>query len=73
MEIIFQLSSLLVMPFWLMIIFLPHWQWTRRIMASPWVVAPAALLYALLVIPSLLFKEIWNQKGNVDEHGCLGT
>ncbi len=54
MEIIFQLSSLLVMPFWLLIIFLPHWQWTRRTMASPWVVAPAALLYALLVIPSLV-------------------
>ena len=51
MEIIFQLSSLLVMPFWLLIIFLPHWQWTRRIMASPWVVAPAALLYTLLVVP----------------------
>ena len=54
METIFQLSSLLVMPFWLLIIFLPHWQWTRRIMASPWVVAPAALLYTLLVVPSLV-------------------
>lgn len=53
METIFQLSSLLVMPFWLLIIFLPHWQWTKRIMASAWVVGPAALLYALLVIPSL--------------------
>jgi hypothetical protein len=53
METIFQLSNLLVMPFWLLIILLPHWQWTRRILASPWVVAPAALLYALLVTPSL--------------------
>ncbi len=54
METIFQLSSLLVMPFWLLIIFLPRWQWTRRIMASPWVVAPAALLYTLLVAPALV-------------------
>jgi hypothetical protein len=54
METIFQLSSLLVMPFWLLIIFLPHWQWAKRIMASPWVVAPAALLYTLLVVPSLV-------------------
>ena len=54
METIFQLSNLLVMPFWLLMIFLPHWGWTRRIMASPWVVAPAALLYALLVMPSLV-------------------
>ena len=53
METIFQLSNLLVVPFWFLIILLPHWQWTRRIMASPWVVGPAALLYALLVIPSL--------------------
>jgi hypothetical protein len=53
METIFQLSNLLVMPFWFLMIFLPHWRWTRRILASPWVVAPAALLYSLLIIPSL--------------------
>jgi hypothetical protein len=53
METIFQLSNLLVMPFWLLMILLPHWQWTRRILTSPWVVAPAAFLYAVLVIPAL--------------------
>jgi hypothetical protein len=53
METIFQLSNLLVMPFWLLMIFLPHWRWTRRIIASPWIVAPAAALYAVLVLPSL--------------------
>jgi hypothetical protein len=54
METIFQLSSLLVMPFWFLMILLPHWRWTRRIMASLWTVVPAALLYAILVAPNLL-------------------
>ncbi len=53
METIFQLSNLLVMPFWLLIILLPHWRVTQRIFASPWVVAPAALLYTALVLPAL--------------------
>ena len=52
-DTIFQLSSLLVMPFWFLVIFLPHWQWTKRIMGSLWVVVPMALLYALLVVPNM--------------------
>jgi hypothetical protein len=54
METIFQLSNLLVMPFWLLMVFLPYWGWSKRILASPWVAGPAALLYALLVIPALI-------------------
>lgn len=53
METIFMLSNLLVLPFWLLMIALPHWRWTQRLMASPLVVAPAALLYAMLVVPQL--------------------
>jgi len=34
-------------------IFLPTWKWTRHIMTSPRVVAPAALLYVGLVSPDL--------------------
>ena len=54
MSTVFSLSSLLVMPFWGLMIFLPTWRWTRRIMTSPWVVAPAALLYAGLVLPDVV-------------------
>ena len=54
METIFQLSNLLVMPFWFLMILLPHWRWTKRIMASLWTVVPAALLYAILVLPNFL-------------------
>jgi hypothetical protein len=51
METLFSLSNLLTIPFWLLMILLPDWAWTKRIMRSLWTVVPAALLYALLVIP----------------------
>jgi hypothetical protein len=53
MDTIFSISNLLVMPFWLAMILLPRWRWTARIMASLWSVVPAALLYAVLVLPNL--------------------
>jgi hypothetical protein len=53
MDLIFQLSTLLTMPFWLLMILLPHWRGTQRIMASLWTVVPAALLYVVLIVPLL--------------------
>lgn len=50
-DLLFQLSNLLIMPFWLLMIFVPHWQWTKRIIGSVWIVVPIALLYALLILP----------------------
>ncbi|MCC6602362.1 MAG: DUF4281 domain-containing protein [Anaerolineae bacterium] len=50
-ETLFSLSSLLVMPFWLLLIFLPRWRVTERVVAGPWLAVPAALLYAVLVLP----------------------
>ena len=61
MDLIFQLSSLLVMPFWVLMIFLPHWRVTQRVIVSPLIVLPAALLYVVLfatqagtLIPALM-------------------
>lgn len=54
---IFDLSSLLVVPFWSLMVFLPHWRWTKRIIGSPLIGLPAALLYAALVLPQL--GSIW--------------
>lgn len=54
MDTLFQLSNLLVVPFWLLAIFLPQWRWTERILRSPYVVLPPALLYVTLVVPGLL-------------------
>ena len=53
MATVFALSNLLVLPFWLLMIVLPHWRWTRRLLASPLVVVPPALLYAGLILPQL--------------------
>lgn len=53
MDALFSLSNLLVLPFWLLMIFLPLWQWTRRIIGSIWIVAPAALLYVILLLPNI--------------------
>lgn len=61
-ETIFSLSSLLVMPFWLLLIFLPRWRVTERLTAGPWLAVPAALLYAVLVLPR--FVEIFSAVAN---------
>ncbi|MGB0384753.1 MAG: ABA4-like family protein [Ardenticatenaceae bacterium] len=53
MSTIFQASFILVAPFWFLMAFLPHWGWTKRIIKSPLVIAPAALLYAILVLPMI--------------------
>jgi hypothetical protein len=53
MELLFNLSNFFILPFWLLMIFLPHWRWTRRIMASPWPVAVLALVYAGLLLTQL--------------------
>lgn len=53
MENLFNLSNLLVLPFWFVMIFLPRWEWARRLISSPLIVLPPALLYAALVLPSL--------------------
>ena len=44
MTLLFRLSNLLVMPFWGLMILLPRWRWTQRIMRSSWVSAAPALV-----------------------------
>lgn len=51
LEQLFSLSNLTVMPFWLLMIVLPRWRWTERIMRSPLVALLPALLYTALVLP----------------------
>jgi hypothetical protein len=52
--LIFQASNLLVLPFWVLMIFAPRWGLTRRIITSPAIIVPIALLYSVLVVPNLL-------------------
>ena len=51
---IFQLSSILVTPFWALMIFLPHWRWSQRVVASPLIALPASLLYVALFLPAAM-------------------
>ena len=53
MATLFDASFLLVAPFWLLMIALPGWRVTGRVIASPWIAAPAAALYLALVLPGL--------------------
>jgi hypothetical protein len=53
---VFGLTFAVAAPFWALMILLPGWSWTRRIIASPLIVLPVVLIYALLVIPA--FGEV---------------
>lgn len=57
MELLFRACNLLVLPVWALMIFLPRWRWTARIIRSPLVSAAPATSYAVLVLPRL--GTIW--------------
>jgi hypothetical protein len=50
METIFSLANLFVLPFWLLMIALPYWRWTRRLMEGLWPMVILAVIYAGLLI-----------------------
>ncbi len=52
-ETLFQAANLWIMPFWVLMILLPYWQWTRRIVSSWWMILPLALLYAWFLLPQV--------------------
>lgn len=54
--LLFSLTFAVAAPFWVLMILLPRWSWTARIVASPLIVLPVVLIYALLVIPA--FGEV---------------
>ena len=53
MSTVFDLSGLLVLPVWFLMIALPRWRWTERLVATPLVAAAPAILYLVLVAPRL--------------------
>src|SRR5436190_21447736 len=50
---LFHIANIAVLPFWVLMIVLPNWGWTKRFLSSPWVVAPWLVLYAVLIVPGL--------------------
>jgi Domain of unknown function (DUF4281) len=73
-ENLFAISSYLVLPFWALMIFLPHWSVTRRLIGSPLIAALPAILYGVLVLPRLV--EVWSlvsRPGLAGIAGLLGS
>lgn len=56
-ETLFNVVFLTAAPFWGLMIVFPGWKWTRRIVGSPLIAAPAAAIYAVLAIPRI--AELW--------------
>jgi hypothetical protein len=50
---LFSLTFAVAAPFWALMILVPRWSWTARIVGSPLIVAPVLLIYAVLVIPAI--------------------
>ncbi len=51
LETLFDLTFYLTVPFWVLMIFLPHWSVTRRIISSPLIVVPPLVVYVVVLIP----------------------
>ncbi|WP_424189514.1 ABA4-like family protein [Actinokineospora sp. G85] len=50
-SVLFDLSFFVAAPFWLLMIVAPLWSWTRRVVASPWVVVPVVVVWLVLAVP----------------------
>jgi hypothetical protein len=50
-QLLFALAFPLAAPFWALMILAPGWSVTRRVVASPLIAVPPALVYAVLVLP----------------------
>ena len=53
MSLVFSTMNLVVLPVWLAMILFPRAKITQRIIASPFIVLPIALVYIALVLPVL--------------------
>lgn len=51
--LLFALSFPLAAPFWALMMLAPGWSVTRRVVASPLIVVPPLLVYAVAVLPAL--------------------
>lgn len=66
---LFSLSSLFVMPFWFLMVVLPFWKWTQRIIQSPWIILGPALIYAIVLFP--IFATVWAGVSNPTLPGVI--
>ncbi|MBT3583332.1 MAG: DUF4281 domain-containing protein [Halobacteriovoraceae bacterium] len=57
-DFLFHFSAISVLPFWALMIFLPHYKKTSQIILSPWIIIPPAICYAGLLFPNSS-PELW--------------
>jgi hypothetical protein len=53
METLFKISGLFVLPFWFLMIVLPYWKVTQRLLKSPFVIIAPVIAYVILVLPQI--------------------
>lgn len=64
---LFDLTFLLAAPFWALMIVLPKWSWTERVIRSPLIVVPILAIYAALIAPD--FAGVWSAVSNPELAG----
>ncbi|MGY2093158.1 ABA4-like family protein [Nocardia gipuzkoensis] len=53
MSRVFDLAFYTAAPFWALMILAPTWTGTKRIIGSPWIVAPTLIVWATAALPRL--------------------
>lgn len=53
LSVLFDISNVFVLPFWALMILLPNWGWTRKVMGSVLPFVALSVLYIYLFINSL--------------------
>lgn len=53
MESVFRIANIVVLPLWFLMIFLPRWSATKRIMGSLGAIVLLAVAYAVFMLPGI--------------------
>jgi hypothetical protein len=57
MNTLFDLAFYMATPFWALMILLPTWSWTAKILSTPWITLPTLVVWAIAAAP--LFGPLW--------------
>lgn len=61
---LFQLTFLLAVPFWALMIVAPTWPVTHRVISSPWITVPPLIVYLAQALP--VFGDLWTAVSRPD-------
>lgn len=56
-ELLFTICNRAVLPAWLLLVFAPHWEWTRRLIFHAWIPALLGVCYLYCFIQFWPFPE----------------